>query len=985
MKTKKFAAISIPIMVALAGIAIGGSLTANFFRDSLDTYLGQGEKVFEGTSGDLDGNFYNPQHENTVDGKIAAALDASKIAEEISDEGEVLLKNDGVLPLAKQSLIAPLGYHYVAPTMTGVGSGAATLIQDFVVKPADALKRYFNVNEAFESVMSSAKAEHQGKNGISASGEDKGTFGGATHTVPEYNPSIYRAGDVRSEETALLFLGRQGGEGDDLYMGQYKDNGGNEVAKHQLQLMPHEKNMIAFAKANFGKVVVIVNSPNPLELGSLQNDGAINAILWVGTTGSRGFESMAKILCGDINPSGHLADTYAADFTEDPTYVNFGDFHYFNHDGDGFVEYEEGIYVGYKYFETRYGASADYANHVVYPFGYGLHYEDNLVSQSLDTLTYDESQGTISVSGHIDNNSSRDVMESVQIYYSAPYYGGMGKSNIEKASKNLLDFKKIEVKAGEKNKQFSFTFSDEELASYDYKGFYSGGKGSYVLEKGEYTIYLGDDAHASFGEKTFELAKNKVYLDVETKSADSTYYAKRESDGIPATNVFQYVNEYMTNSGTYGEGNDVTLLSRSDDFASFSSSPAFLKMASQAVLDQIAASDQGVDYSEKIKALFGEELPVSGEQNGITLSQMRGIDYDSPLWETFMNQLVYEDDGLAEINKLLGNGAFNTNPITALGKGKTNESDGPQAIGKTGMSDGTGAACCYPAEVVVASTWSKELARKMGNSIGEEALAQNSNGWYAPACNIHRSPFAGRVYEYYSEDGVLSGVMARYVLEGASEKGYTPYLKHFALNEQEFGRMSLITWADEQAIREIYLKPFEIAVKQAEITEKYYAQNSDGSYSLVTRQMKGATGMMTSMNRIGGLWTGTNYSLTTTLLRDEWGFQGCVITDSVTPINGQLVSSLAAGNDFYLTFMNSKLTDSTSSYARWGIRKSIKNICYTVCNSNAMQGLAPGASYHYAMSPWWWAVIGLDSACGIGILVLGTFLVLHILKDRKQA
>ena len=285
------------------------------------------------------------------------------------------------------------------------------------------------------------------------------------------------------------------------------------------------------------------------------------------------------------------------------------------------------------------------------------------------------------------------------------------------------------------------------------------------------------------------------------------------------------------------------------------------------------------------------------------------------------------------------------------------------------MSDGTGAACAYPAEVVIAATWNTELAEKMGKAIGDEALAQNSNGWYAPACNIHRSPFLGRVYEYYSEDAVLSGYMAAYVVQGAASRGYTPYLKHFAANDQESGRIAAMTWMTEQTLREIYLRPFEIAVKLGEVEEKYLTEGADGNYSVQTVTRKAMTGMMTSMNYIGAVWTSLDYSLCTQILRNEWGFEGVVITDSATPEQSQFLNALEAGNDYFLTFMRTNLTDKTSAEAQWAIRNAIHNMCYAVVNGNYMQNAGPAQEIAFKMSPWRVALYAVDAV--LAVLTIG--------------
>lgn len=995
MSNFKFRCIIIPIVVFLTAFAIAGTLVSDYFAASLDNYLGRGKIVYDGHATGFtaaDTVYYDQPFERSDKGKLDASHAGYRVAEMLSDEGEVLLKNNGVLPLAEKTKVTPMGFRYTSPVMTGTGSGAATLLQDFVVRPRDALGKYFDVNKTVEDKLFNADPVYATAKGYKGKADSNGQFSGATSSVGEFEPSkLYRAADIGEYKTAIVFIGRQGGEGNDLQMTPYYDKS-EKIADHQLQLMPYEKETIAFAKLTCDNVVVIVNSPNPIELGELHDDDGIDAMLWVGTTGCRGFESMAKILCGKVNPSGALVDTYYRNFAADPTFVNYGAFYYtndadFSHRNEEgsakahFVEYEEGIYLGYKYYETRYGNDeAEYARQMVYPFGYGLHYDDEKISQTLSDVVLED--GTVTVTGKITNGSARDVKEIVQIYYDPPYY--KDGSAIEKASKNLVAFDKIEV-AANAEKDFTISFAAEDMASYDYKGYYTDGKGSYVLEKGAYGIHLADNAHVSFGHKTVTLDKTTVYADG-TDGGDTVYVGKRASDAVTASNLYDYVSDYMDGEGEFGSEGACDNLTRADGFEHGTTAPQN-KKAAAAIVEQFKRSTDGTfDYDKYIEDEYGTNAPTSGAKNGLVLSELRGLDYDDPLWEQLLDQLEYSGEGLKQLNKLLGNGSFNTAKVDAIGKGTTSDSDGPQAIGKTGVSDGTGAACAYPAEVVIAATWNKELAEAMGSAIGDEALAQGSNGWYAPACNIHRSPFLGRVYEYYSEDAALSGYMAMYVVQGAAKKGYTAYIKHFAVNDQELGRVALMTWANEQALREIYFKPFEIAVKYGRVTEKYIActDRETGTYEVRTKERRAATAMMTSMNYIGAVWTTLDRKLNTDLLRGEWGFEGAVITDSATPEKKQLLNAAQAGNDFFLTFMSSSVHDSSSPVAQWTIRQAVHNIAYSVVNGNAMQNVGPGQSFHFAMSPWKIGIVVMDVV--IGLLVAGgiAWIVARTVFEKKN-
>ncbi len=556
MSNRKFKAIMIPVICFLVILGMGITGAAEHFAPSLDNYLGRGERYIVGGANyaQEDTDYYNQIFPLSQQGKIDSSHAAYLVAEELSDEGEVLLKNDGVLPLAQDDKATSMGYRYINPIMTGTGSGAATLLQDFVIRPKDAITKYFSLNEKMDSVLNAADPVYATAKGYKTAADNNGTFSGATASVGEFSPDIYNPGDIGDYKTALVFIGRQGGEGGDLQMTPYYDNSGKAIAFHHLQSMPYKKEMLTFAKVTCEKVIVIINSPNPMELGELQDDSDVNAILWVGTTGSRGFESMGKILCGQINPSGRLVDTYYRDFMADPTFNNYGMFYYSNdsefthRDAEGgeaahFVEYEEGIYIGYKYYETRFTDETEYAKAVVYPFGYGLSYNSQ-VSQTLHSVTYDESSGTVTVKGVVVNESPTwDVKEVVQIYFD-PHYDAEG-SGIEKASKNLVAFTKVSA-AKNSSQDFELTFSVEDMASYDHKGYYTNGAGSYVLEQGDYGICLGKNAHDSWAQDSIHIDKTVVYYDGAALSAPvdgCDYVGKRSSDLETATNQYGFVGE----------------------------------------------------------------------------------------------------------------------------------------------------------------------------------------------------------------------------------------------------------------------------------------------------------------------------------------------------------------------------------------------------------------------------------------------------------
>lgn len=689
--------------------------------------------------------------------------------------------------------------------------------------------------------------------------------------------------------------------------------------------------MLAFAKKTCDNVIVIINTSNTLELGDLQKDDEVDAILWIGQTGSRGFKSMAKILTDEVNPSGKTVDLYARDMLSHPSVRNLGDHTYGNADVK-YVEYEEGIYVGYRYFETAAAVGAiDYDSSVVYPFGYGLNYDDDKVTQTLSSVEYKD--GTITVKGSITNASTNyDVNEVVQIYFTAPYSQASG---IQKASKELVAFTKVNVKKGA-TKDFTVTFTDEEMASYDYKGYYHEA-GSYVLEGGDYTIVLGQNSHDEWGSKTINVSDTLVYTDGTAQNGGKAV-GKRSSDVVEANNLYDESNKYM-------DSTDCTNLTRDNFKGTFPTTSDGKTMPDYALANYKACDEGTLSYQKEIEEEFGTKAPVSGAKNNLVLSEFRGLDYNDAKWEQLLDQLVYSGDAAGQLKSLIGKAAYASGALDVIGKPATTDVDGPQGLSKVTPVN------AYMGEAVLGATWNTELAKKMGEAIGDEMLAQTRVGWYAPAMNIHRTPFAGRNYEYYSEDAVLSGKMAAATVAAAGEKGVVTYIKHFAVNDQETNRKKVTTWANEQAMREIYFKPFEICIKEAECTINYNERSYEGELTYTSKKIQATMGVMTSMNSIGSTFACMNYTLQKKMLRDEWGFVGTTLTDSLDTTYS-LDSAVMGGTNLWLWYERNNFADMESAYMQNAIRDAVHHIAYSYANSLIMQDVAPSASMRYRTSPW---------------------------------
>lgn len=979
MSNKKFRFILIPIVAVLAVLIVVFNILCAYWAQTFDWVLGRGEVQQSGGAEGVDAKYYEDKYTHDSTGKLQARDAAADVTEAICDEGIVLLKNDGALPLSEKEKVTPFGYRYISPIYGGVGSGRIE-VEDYFSKLEPVMQEYFDVNATVVDEMKGSDEKYLTETGYETDDEDKGDYDGATTPIAEYDPSIYKSSDIGDYKTGIVFIGRNGGEGGDLKTTGYYDS-----TAHQLQLSRYEKQTIEFAKNNCDKVIVVLNTANALELGELEADPEINGIIWVANVGSRGFKSMAKILTGEVNPSGKLVDIYAADAKSSPAFANFGDFTYAGDDGIKYLEYEEGIYVGYRYYETADAVieDYDYDAEVVYPFGYGLNYDDDKVTQELVSVTYDQEAGTVEVKGVITNTSERyDVKEVVQIYAAPPYYAD--GSGIEKAAKNLVAFGKYEVakatQSSPETTEFTITFPAEELASYDYKGYYSE-NGSYVLEAGEYGIYLGKDSHNSWGSDTIEVSKTLVYAD-ETTSADAEAVGKRDSDAVLAENKFNDVNSYMeatedSHAAGYETDAYCTDLTRADFENTFPTANNGKTMPSAA--HDVFTSwqiNRDLSYKDRLEAKYGTTAPVSKADNGLKLSEFRGLDYDDPKWDKLLDQIDY---GADDLKSLIGKAAYASGALASVGKPATTDVDGPQGLSKVGQCN------AYQAEIILASTWNKDLARRMGEALGAEALTQTRVGWYAPSMNIHRTPFSGRNYEYYSEDPLLSGKMAAETVSGAATYGVVAYIKHFAVNDQELNRKAVCTWANEQTMREIYLRPFEICVKEAKATLKYLEHDEQNdTYTSATKEINATLGVMSSMNCIGALWASEHYVLLKDVLRGEWGFRGTVISDSMESGDfGTLDAAVQAGNDLWLWYTRNNFKDMTSPHMQWAIREAVHNICYSYANSLIMQDVAPGGTVTYGISTWQIIQIVVNIVLALAVAALIAWIVIRTLDEKK--
>ncbi|MDR1910096.1 MAG: glycoside hydrolase family 3 C-terminal domain-containing protein [Spirochaetaceae bacterium] len=952
---KAFAARWLGIAGVVIVLALGVTIVSTgMFYGVITQYFG-GQKyrtISAPESAALDTAYFRSAYQTPEEANLAGRA----LAVSIEEEGIVLLKNDGAraLPLPEGARISVFGSASAGIVYGGSGSGtidesrAATLESSltkagFQMNPA--LLRFYTEKKAVRGPQIGTGNPFMGgaavyfepykHAAIQMDSPETSTYHIGEVPVADYTDAV-KGSYAAYNDAALVVLGRPGGEGGDLSLDVAADMAhysaevrnlltrlGIKAGQHQLELSQNEIDLLAHVQAQgFGKVIVIINSSEAMELGFLDEDW-INAALWIGGPGE-GLEALGRVLRGEVNPSGRLVDTYAYDLTSAPSFYNFGHYEYENAPGNYFVEYEEGIYVGYRYYETRFADDdAAYRRAVQYPFGYGLSYttfdwEVTRASPAGGAALNED--GVISLEVRVTNTGSMAGKDVVQLYYTAPYTAG----DIEKAHVVLGAFEKTGLLEPGASQTLTLTLPVREMASYDYNDANRNGFTGWELEAGTYQLRVSKNAHE---------AGNGVSAPVEYRVASGFRYETDEATGAEIQNRFDDVSGHIK-----------TYLSRADWEGTWPAPPAGAgKIASDAIIKAVAA------YVAAEHNNSADEAPVFNANNGVQLINLRDLPYDEPLWDLLLDQL-----NIDEFLELFRTGAYNTAPMPSVSKPATTDLDGPAGISSF---IGNTAATGYPTECVIAATWSKDIARRMGEAIGEEGLNGGVNGWYAPAMNTHRSPFAGRNFEYYSEDGVLGGEIAAGVVAGATSRGMITYIKHFAMNDQETNRVrdnGLMTWANEQSMREIYFRPFEIAVKKGN-----------------------PLGVMSSFNRIGTTWAGGSRALLTEILRNEWGFRGAVITDfNLYPYMDQDLA-IRNGGDFMLTmripgFADKTLTDSTSATAKIAIRSAAHNILYATVNSNAMNGVAPGAVFK-AITPTWVRLLIAADCVILALLVLLAF------------
>ena len=861
--------------------------------------------------------------------------EAAEVAEEIMEDGIVLLKNESLLPLNETKKLNIFGWESINPAYGGAGSGGINDLYDIVSLNQGLENAGFSINQELVDFYNNYGAD-----------DPEMSIQKQSWTLPEPPVDTYSDELIKSakeySDVAVVVLSRKAGEGhNDIPMDVRKaayDNNSDEYddfpeGEHYLQLSQTERDMVDMVCSNFDNVIVIYNGANQFELGFADEYPQIKSVVWCPGTGNVGFNALGKVFSGEVNPSGKTPDTFIYDMTTAPWWNNAEKTEYTNLAdmavegmnagtaqvyAPAFTNYVEGIYVGYKYYETAAQEGAiDYDKTVQYPFGYGLSYTE--FEQKMGEL--EEKDGQISVDVEVTNTGDVAGKDVVEVYYKPPYTNG----GIEKSSANLIEFEKTNLLQPGESQTVTVTFSIEDMASYD-----ENNAKAYVLEKGDYVISINSDSHTVLDQKTYTADKDVVY-----KGEN-----KRASDDTAATNVFEDA-----------KGN-VTYLSRADHFANYEEATA---APASAELGEPYVSEYHLNSNfDKTTYLNDEDvMPTTGADNGLTLADMRDADYDDPRWEKLLDQLTVD-----EMANMIAMAGYQTAAMDSVGKVATLDFDGPAAINNNFTGVGS---IGFPIEVVVASTWNKELAQAWGECMGKISQEMGAEGWYAPGMNTHRTAFGARNYEYFSEDGVLAGNMGANAVEGARKYGVYSYIKHFALYEGNAKMVSV--WSNEQAIREIYLKPFEISVKQG-----------------------GANAVMVSWSFLGDKWTGESSNLMNTVLRDEWGFRGMALTDFFRN-NGHgfmnADAALANGVDAMLSTFNGEennVANPEHPTAVLQMRNACKNVMYTVVSSWAYDG----EHEETGMENWKKAGIGIDIVMALFMAGMEV-LVIRGYKKRKNA
>ena len=899
------------------------------------------------TSGlDLEYNKADYTKENI--GEAEAALH-----QQIADEGTVLLSNEGILPMAKDTEFSFFSVNSATVSASDSMLGGRKLTQIFE-----------NAGVKINSTLMDFYTEQSKTYGLSSGSI---SFGDAEDfAINEVPLSVLQENtdvlDSAKNTVPVYFLKRVAGEGRDMPRSMYNHaESAEDKAKSYLEPDSTELEIISYLNDHFDNVILVTNSNAALELDWVKDYSNVKAVLSCTT-----IESIPYILTGQVNPSGRTVDTFAADASKSPAAQNFGDYQYVDENGEltkyNYVTYEEGIYVGYKYYETRYedvilnqgnAGDYDYEKEVIYPFGYGLSYTTFEWSDMQTTWSGDECTVTVDV----ENTGDMAGKDVVEIYAQSPYTEYDKANGVEKSSVQLVAYGKTKELAPGERETVSCTFSKEQLKAYD-----ENNAKTYIFDAGDYYITAAKNAHDAINNIITVKAESAAEASAingntelvaiytpENTDTDFTTYATDSYSGVEITNQLQdckadvvylsrsdWEGTFPTHDGEPGTqistwGNEIN----GEDGASYT----YVKEASPELITELDSFSSGTDIDP---ATLADTQIVYGADNGLKLIDLRGRDFDDPLWDDLLDELTAD-----EIYNTVGVSGYGIEYIDSVEKPFNIDADTAAGL----FYGGTGA--MFPNAMTLAQTWNLELASEYGEIIGNEGLLGGADGWYAPSMNLHRTPFSGRNGEYYSEDAYLSGAVASREVYGAASKGMYTYIKHFAFNDQENhrgdrdGQFSVATWFNEQSTRELYLVPFEMCMKAGDVTLNYVEKQEDGSFANASKQIRASQGVMTSFNRAGATWAGGDYGLITGILRNEWAFDGIVMTDNAnTGVFMDGYQMTEAGADVKLTSLPASARydfDKNDPATYYYARQAMHRVLYTIANSKSMNGAMPGS------------------------------------------
>lgn len=981
------------IIMIILMIAANTALRSN--DRMVNSILGDVGKTIDNSEAQTEGLDLEYNKSDYTAEEITTAEDDLK--QRISEEGLVLLKNDGsYLPLSADTTFSFFSVNSTKLSIGGGMLGGGTTLKDvFEAKNV-------RINDTLWNFYTEGKGSDYGLSSGSVSFGDAEDF-----RINECPLSVIQADEdvVSSMEgtVPVYVLKRVAGEGRDMPRSMYNHADSMEDRqKTYLEPDSTELEILQYLNDNFKNTVLVINSNAALELDWLADFPNIHSVIYA----PDGLLALPDVLTGTVNPSGRTVDTFAADALASPAAQNFGDYQYYNEDGTptkyNYVSYAEGIYVGYKYYETRYedvvlgqgnAGDYDYQSEVCYPFGYGLSYTD--FQWSGQTTSWNNGVCTVTVD--VTNTGDMAGRDVVEIYAQSPYTEYDRKYNVEKASIELVGYEKTKLLEPGETETITVTFNEEQLKSYDYTN-----AGTYILDTGTYYITAGKNAHDAINNilaaKGIDSDRMTAEGNVERVSeyipsntnTDTTKYSTDSYSGTEIKNLFDDAQgdiTYLSRSdwqGTWpqhdGEpgteistwGNEINGTDENGDPASY----VYTKTITEAEQAEMDAFESGNPTDPES---FDEEI-VYGADNGLSLIDMRGLDFDDPLWDDLLDQLTPED-----YYTMIAQSGYGTDFLASVNKPFCTDADAASGL----IYGGTGS--FFPNMMTLAQTWNKDLASDYGTMIGNEAVLGGADGWYAPSMNIHRTPFSGRNGEYYSEDSFLSGTVASLEVYGAASKGMYTYIKHFAFNDQEnhrgdrTGQYGLCTWLNEQAAREIYLVPFEMCMKIGDIELNYVQEKADGTYENATRQIRACQAVMTAFNRIGATWTGASYPLITGILREEWAFNGFVLTDNAN--TGEFMDGyqmIEAGADGKLTyskeFARFDYDENDPATYHYG-RQSMHRMLYTIANSKAMNGAMPGSVFKDTMTLVDKVILGVNI---VGVVMIALMVLLTVRRFGKR-